>query len=377
LEKGFRIPESYQAALGVDRELRRGVTLEVNYVFNRGLHLWRESNVNAPRLPGGFSDLAAYLISRDFPNALDPTTNQRPITSTSNADVVRFNLSQTPTTTLKEGGKTVVVFGLNNPSTSSSAGGLRAALAAVRGLRPDPQLTQVEELQARGNSFYHGVNVQLHGRLAGVYLRAGYALSKLIDDGTVNTSSPLVAGDFSRERALSLLDARHRFALSGAYQLPRPLGAVNFSGILTASSARPFNIGVGTSDRNLDDVNTDRPNFSGDLSGIGWRKLGEPLDSALLAAFSLPTIGLVGNLPRNAGRGPATYALSLRASRVVSLGERRRLTPQVEVFNPLNSTVFSFGAEYVDFTPSNLSEFLAPVRTLKPRTMRLGLRFEF
>jgi hypothetical protein len=51
--------------------------------------------------------------------------------------------------------------------------------------------------------------------------------------------------------------------------------------------------------------------------------------------------------------------------------------PQIEVFNPFNSTIFSFGAEFVDFVPSSLGNFLAPARTLKPRTMRVGLRFEF
>jgi hypothetical protein len=38
----FRIPVSYQAALGVEHEVRRGMKLELNYVFNRGIHLVRE-----------------------------------------------------------------------------------------------------------------------------------------------------------------------------------------------------------------------------------------------------------------------------------------------------------------------------------------------
>jgi len=378
LSRDFRIPESYQAALGIERELGRGFKVEVNYVFNRGLHLWRESNANAARLPAGFRDFTAYLLSREFANALDPVTKQRPISSVGNSDFVRFNLSETSSQTIKEGNKSIVIFGLNNQSTSNSSSSIKAALAAIRELRPDPLLTQVEELQSRGNSFYHGVSFELQRRFtARGFLRAAYTLSKLIDDGIVNTSSPLVVGDFGRERSRSLLDARHRFALSGTYQFPAALGRIDLAGTLNVSSSTPFNLGANGNDRNLDDVNNDRPNFSGDLGAIGWRRPGSPLDTALAAAFSLPTIGTTGNLPRNAGRGPGQYTLNVRLSRIFQFGEHRRLTPQVEVFNPLNSTVFSFGAEFVDFAPSSLSDFLAPARTLKPRTMRVGVRFEF
>jgi hypothetical protein len=377
LSNDFRIPESYQASAGFERELARGFKIEVNYVFNRGLHLWREVNANAPRLPVGFSDFAAYLTSRDFDNQRDADGN-RPITATGNSDFVRFNLSAIPTQTLREGDKTIVVFGLNNPSTSNATAGIRSALAVLRGFRPDPNLTQIEELQSRGNSNYHGVSFETTRRLtARGFLRASYTLSKLMDDGVVNTSSPLVAGDFRREYSLSLLDARHRIAVSGYYQTPKSIGAVTLAGTLNVASGRPFNIGANGNDRNLDDVSNDRPNFSGNVDSIVWRKLESPLNQSLADAFTLPTIGTIGNLPRNVGRGPASYTLNLRLSRSYQLAESRKLEFQLETFNPLNSTVFSFGAEFVDFTPSSLGDFLVPPRTVKPRTMRLGVKLEF
>ncbi|MCI0663352.1 MAG: hypothetical protein L0220_19990, partial [Acidobacteria bacterium] len=378
LSKGFRIPESYQTSLGFEREVVRGFKIEINYVFNRGLHLWREINANAPRVPAGFPDLAEYLLSRDFENVRDPLTGQRPITSTGNADVVRFSLSQQSSQTMREGNRTVVVFGLNNPSTSNSSSGLRAALAAIRNLRPNPDLTQIEELQSRGKSHYHGMSFEAQTELRGRgFLRASYTLSKLIDDGVVNTSSPLVAGDFRRERSLSLLDARHRIAVSGNYLFPALLGRLNLSGTFNFSSSRPFSIGVNGNDRNLDDVNNDRPDFTGDLDKIIWRRLGEPLDQSLANGFSLPTIGTTGNLPRNAGRGPGAYSLNLRLSREFRFDERRRIEIQIEAFNPFNSTVFSFGSEFVDFIPSSQGDFLVPHRTVKARTMRVGLKVEF
>jgi hypothetical protein len=378
LSKDFRIPESYQASLGCEREIRRDAKIEVNYVFNRGLHLWRESNVNAPRLPAGYHDFSEYLISRDFDNRRDPVTGRRPITSTGAADVARFNLSREPSQVIRESQRTIVVFGLNNPSTSNLSGGLKAALAALNSLRPNPGLTQIEELQSRGNSYYHGASFEVQRRFAARgFLRASYTLSKLLDDGVVNTSSPLVVGDFRRERSLSLLDSRHRIAVSGSFQFPAVLGHVNLSGIFHLSSARPFNIGANGNDRNLDDVDNDRPNFTGDLGAINWRRPGASLSQQLTENFSLPAIGATGNLPRNAGRGPGSYTLNLRLARPFHLGEHGKVEIQIEAFNPFNSTVFNFGAEFVDFTPTGLSDFLIPHRTFRPRSMRIGLKMEF
>jgi hypothetical protein len=378
LEPSIRLPESQQSSLGFEFEIGRGMKIEANYVFNRGAHLWREVNINAPRLPVGFASFSELLRSRDFDNRLDPLTGTRPITTTGNADIVRFNLSQTPSQTAQEGGKRIVIFGLAQLSTSNTTSARRAALAVIRPWRPDPSLEQVEELQARGSSFYHGLSVAVGGKIAADgFLRASYTLSRLIDDGVVNTSSPLIPDDFQRERAPSLLDARHRINLSGQAILPVRVGRLIVAGTYQLISPRPFSIGIGGNDRNLDDVNNDRPNFHGQPGEIGWRYPGAALDPSLLGAFSLPLIGESGNLPRNAGRGPWQQTLNLRLSRLVRINERVRLTPLIEAFNPLNATQFSFGAEFVDYTPNNLGEFLVPGRTVKPRTVRIGIRIEF
>src|SRR5215813_1367534 len=378
LSDNFRIPESYQASLGLEREVARGFKVEVNYVFNRALHLWREINANAPRLPAGFRDFTEYLLSRDFDNSRNPATGQRPITATGNADVARFSLSRTPSETITEGGKRIVIIGLNNPSTANNSIGRAGALAALRNLRPNPAVTQIEELQSRGNSYYHGVSVEAQRRLnERGFMRASYTLSRLIDDGVVNTSSPLVVGDFRRERALSLQDARHRVAISCGAVFPRWLARLSLSGAFNYSSSLPFSIGVRGADRNLDDVNNDRPNFTGDLDRIVWRRPGQPLDPTLVAGFSLPTIGTAGNLPRNAGRGPARYTLNLRLAREFKFSESRKAEIQIEAFNPFNATIFSFGSEFIDFGPTGLGDFLTPRRTVKPRTMRVGLKFDF
>ncbi len=396
LDPLLRIPESYQANVGVERELRRGLVFEANYTFNRGLHLWREFNANAPRLPSGYTDFTAYLLSRDFPNFRD-STGARPLYNTQTAgDLVRFSLAPpSPTGTdavvrLLEFGVPVSVFNLNSVSSTTAQG---AALAALAPLRPDPSRTQVEQLVSAGNSFYHGLTLEARERLrarGGLALsfRAAYTLSRLTDDGVVNTSSALVAGDFRRERARSLLDRRHRFALSGTLDLPRRALGLQLAAILRAASGAPFNVSLGGADRNLDDVSNDRPSFAGDPDSIRWHRPGTSGDAALLSAFTLPAIGRTGNLARNAGRGPGLFALDLNVTRDFRLSERARLRPTIEIDNLLNTTVFTFGAEFIDFratradaTPAQrqaaLDSFLAPTRTLRPRGIRAGVRFDF
>jgi hypothetical protein len=54
----------------------------------------------------------------------------------------------------------------------------------------------------------------------------------------------------------------------------------------------------------------------------------------------------------------------------------------------LNKTVFTFGAEFVNFnalrpgaSPAQkqafIDAFLVPTRTMRPRTLRVGVRFDF
>ncbi|MEJ7578382.1 MAG: TonB-dependent receptor, partial [Pyrinomonadaceae bacterium] len=394
LSEDLRIPESYQFNVGFEREINRSFVVEANYTFNRGIHLFREFNANAPVLPAVYDDFAEYLLAHDFANFRD-ATGTRPLYNVSTAgELVRFTNvgAANPDTVLRtiEQGVPVSVFNLS----SFSSNAISAALAALDELRPDPTRGEIEQLASIGNSFYHGLTVEARRRFArldsglGFSFRLAYTLSRLIDDGIVNTSDALVPGDFRRERARSLLDRRHRFVFSGTFDTPRTLGALRFSPILRLASGAPFNISIGGVDRNLDDVSNDRPVFTGDLGLLRDRRPGDPIDPALLAAFSLPTIGSTGDLPRNAGLGPGLFLFDLSVTREFRLNERTRLRPVVEINNVLNKTVFTFGAEFINFnalrataTPAQqqafLDSFLVPTRTLRPRSIRLGLRLDF
>ena len=380
LDPSLRIPESYQLNAGVERDLGHGYAVETNFTFTRGIHLWREFNANAPVLPNGYQNFTEFLASRDFANFANTLTAVRPLHNAGNAgELVRFlHAGLNPenpnaVTRVIEFGVPVSVMNLN--STSSTM--LNAALAAINHLRPDPGRGEIEQLVSVGNSFYRAVSVELRKRFDHQFtFRAGYTLSRLIDDGVVNTSDALVPGDFRAERARSLLDRRHRFVLSGSFNLPRYVGGLTLSPIWRVASGAPFNISLGGSDRNLDDVSNDRPNYSGDLRLLKWRKPGEPLNPALLEAFSLPPLGQSGNLPRNAGRGPGLFVFDLNVTREFQL-KSTRIRLSVEFDNVLNKTVFSFGSEFINFASGSNDSFLLATRTGRPRQLQLGLRMEF
>lgn len=397
LDPALRIPESYQTNVGLERDLGHGLVFETNYTFNRGLHLWREFNANAPRLPAGFKNFSEYLGSRDFVNFRSSPFGIRPLYNVSTAgDLVRFVFRPSdpanPNAIVRvtEFGVPISLINLNSFTSSTS---VEVALAALNALRPDPARADIQQLISAGNSFYHGLTFELRKRFKqtknfSFSFHGAYTLSHLTDDGIVNTSDALVAGDFFGERARSLLDRRHRFVFSGTFDTPRFLGKLRFSPVLRLTSGAPFNISIGGADRNLDDVGNDRPIFTGDPRLLHWRSPGDPIDPSILNLFALPTIGQTGNLPRNAGQGPGQFFLDLNVTREFRLSEKMRLRPTVEFDNVLNKTVFSFGSEFIDFnafaptaTPEQrqafLDSFLVTTRTLRPRQVRLGIRFDF
>lgn len=375
LDPTIKIPESYQFNLGYETEIGKSFVFEANFTYNRTARLWREKNTNAPVIPTGFSDLADYLV-----NGI----------TTGNTRFEFAGVDAGPSRT--DGAVRYWNLDYQDDTTATQSPYGQANIIA-NSLRPNPNLGQTEQVGSLGNSWYRGLVLELRRRYRrighgfGASLRLAYTLSYLEDDGIVNTSSAQVQGDFASERSRSLLDRRHRIVLSGLFDTPKWMGGLRFSPIFRFGSSAPFNLSNGGSaadDRNLDDVNTDRPNFSGNLADLTWRRFTDPINTNVINAITLAPIGRAGNLPRNAGKGPRQWIFDLNVSRQFRIGERVRIRPQVEFDNILNMTVFSFGSEFIDASliandpsPEDLSEFLVPTRAYRPRQIRFGIRVDF
>jgi hypothetical protein len=396
----LKIPESYQFNIGFEREVFKNFVFEANYTWNKTVHLWGESNPNAPnlaiansRLGSHYSDWTGYLDANNFVSGnttfnfyLGPTND--PVGTS--AGVAGVN--GCPST----GTCTMVNLNTINPSTAATAP-LTLALLAVDQFRPRyPNLNQQELLASDRNSFYQGLVLEFRSRyrrfgkgFSGNF-RAVYTLSKLMDDGLNNTSDAEQNGNFGREWSRALQDRRHRFALTGTLELPNWLGKLKLSPLFRFGTSAPFNISYSGLDRNLDDVSNDRPNFAGPTSVIRSRTPGSAVPTALLQQFSLPPIGAIGgSLPRNAGNGPSFYIFDMNFTREFRIGERFRIRPNAEVGNILNTSVLSFGSGFIDYstfgaTNANQAsrmtferDFLVPQRAYRPREIRIGLRVDF
>ncbi|MBK6586768.1 MAG: TonB-dependent receptor [Acidobacteria bacterium] len=409
VEANLKIPESYQFNIGFEREIIKGWVFEANYTWNKTVHLWRDYNPNVPRLPSGYADWTAYLVAN--PYTLAPGRQYTFYLGTNTAD--GSGLHTTPNGTTVCGTTTPNCYvNLNTINTSSTApavavpgqnnaatgGPIGIALAAIASFRPDQTVQETSRIGSIGNAFYQGLILELRSRYRklgygfGASFRMAYTLSSTKDDGLNNTSNAEINGDFSREWARNLQDRRHRFALSGTFDTPWWFGKLKFSPLFRFGTSAPFNLGAGGTDRNLDDVSTDRLIYNGDLSEIKTRNPGSPVPDALISKFSLQPIGAKGgNLPRNSGTGPSFYTFDLSVSREFKLKERFKFRPVIEFGNILNAAVFSYGSEFIDFTalrndpngtPTSAQllarqNFLVPTRTYRQRQIRAGIRFDF
>ncbi len=404
VEANLKIPESYQFNIGFEREIAKGFVFEANYTVNKTVHLWRDSNPNAPRLPAGFADFTAYLLANPyvFTNSNGTTrTYNFALGAATDGSGVGAGCSFTATSSCiinlntTSGTSTAPSTAVAGSSANATGTPIGIALAAIARFRPDQTVEETSRIGSRGNAFYQGLILEIRSRYRklgygfGTAMRFNYTLSSTKDDGLNNTANAEIDGDFSREWARNLQDRRHRFALSGTFDMPWWLGKLKFSPLFRYGSSAPFNLSGGGSDRNLDDVSTDRLNFSGNLKNLKYREPGSPFSEAFAAQFSLQPIGAKsGNLPRNAGLGPSFYTFDLSVTREWKLGEKTRLRPVIQFDNILNASVFNFGAEFINFVGLSgtataaqrqafQDTFLVPTRTYRQRQIRLGLRFDF
>lgn len=406
ISSDIQIPQSYQMNLGFEREIAKGLVFETNLTFNRTVRLWRETNPNAPVLPAGVADLNndGRITYTDYLLGINTGTNRFFVGDP--AETGGTHALTQASTTACTASTTLCYVNVNTPTTTSPSGGCASstpntaycrAFAALDPLRPlfsSVGETQLEQVSSIGNSRYIGAIFELRKRMSdlGYGFRASwrldYTLSRLMDDGIVNTSDPTIPGDFSNDWSRSLADRTHRIGFTATFDTPSWFGKLRFSPLVRYGSSAPFNLGAGGLDRNLDDISNDRPNYVGNVNGIRWRVYqSSAFPEDIKSRLSLAPLGTAGTLPRNAGRGPSLFQFNLSVTREWKLGERVRLRPSIEFTNPLNIRVFSFGSNFIDFqnldsaNPATRQDardaFLAPTRTFLPRRIRVGLRLDF
>lgn len=360
--------------LGIQREIRRGLTLEANYVGTSGNHLTRAENVN--RIPGGL-----------LPEGTCVTDN-----------LGRLLCSQRDTR-LNQYGKYNNFVGRLNPNY----GTLRA-------------------WRDSANSGYNSFQFSLRGKLhSGLRLSVNYTFSHSIDTGSswhniATSANGFAAGAgfptdptlLSLDRGNSDYDVRHRLTLDYIWELPffnhrqgvahAVLAGWQLNGIWAFQSGAhwtpydprrfrgfeelaPGACEAGTfdarmcqsvgADYNLDGVPNDRPNATADHVNATFAQWASGFN---LPAnfFSQPCLACVGNLGRNTFVGPGFWSGDVSIFKNFKLAEPFRLQFRAEAFNVFNHTNFQIGHNAI-----NDPAFGQAGGTADPRNLQFAIKLTF
>ena len=219
----YETPTTYQASFGVQRDLGRGFSLELSYLWTRGLHITRNRDLNQFRITGFNPTFGVPCFVR-FPTAVAT-------------------------------------------SATSCLGGASDFINPLR--------LQDNIYESTANSFYNAGTVSLQRRFANNFsINIHYTFSKSIDEVTDFNSdwsaqNPL---NLRQDRALSAFDQRHRAVFSGVFSSPfknRMLANWTFAPIFVAQSGRPFNLLLGIDVNNDGRSQSDRPFDAPRNSGVG------------------------------------------------------------------------------------------------------------
>ncbi|HEY3928759.1 MAG TPA: TonB-dependent receptor [Candidatus Koribacter sp.] len=342
VDKNIKTPYSLSWNVNLEQQLTQNMALQIAYVGNHGVKLYSIRNINQNQW---YYDWTANGMGDPY----DDTDGQsgRPFT---------------------------------NP--------------ALCGNNCFPYLADVEMLQNKDSSIYHGLQVTLRQHsYKGIDFVAGYTWAHSIDQYGSNRSYDWEdPNNGLLERGDASSDIRHRFTLAFTYQVPKfehydkALGGWTFNTILNFETGRPIDLYDGDSAFSGAYTGNDRWNIYGDPSNLKWGLAGIPFipkyddNGNVSAAWTktcapyapglLPGIdpgtdypttsdyaggcyaqngtvlvpaqwGQFGNMRRNMFRGPGYQNVDMSLAKAFKLNERFSLQLRGEFFNIFNHTNFA------------------------------------
>ena len=359
-------PATYDTwTISAEREVRQGMTIELNYNGSRGTHLQA--------------------------NLLNP--NQVPL-SVVNDLIARFGTAQAIALLNSQiTSSTAVAAGITPPYPSFTNPNVQTNRSVAQALRPFPQYQTINLTASGGDktgrSMYHAGIVKLTQRTHnGLTFQGSYVFSRLMTDADsfAGSGGAMDAAQPELEYSIGALDQTHIIKLSTVYELPfgegrrwlttgvvsKVLGGWRIAAVQNYSSGTP--IGV-TTNAPLPIFNgTNRPNVTGEP----WRAPTagnefDPLVDSFLnrAAFAQP-VGTLGNAPRRNGdvRRFWSKGENISLAKTVTLSGQMRLDIRAEVFNLFNRVIW--GAPETNLNSSNFG--VIDSQGNSPRQMQFGVK---
>jgi hypothetical protein len=336
----FRPPESWQWNVTISRELMKNTVLEASYVGNHGLHLWRSGLHYNDVVPS-----ARLAIAKAIRN--------------------------------------------NEPTAD-----LTAANAIYKGLGP------ITGDESSGDSRYNALQLWLNRRFSNrLAFQASYTWAHAITNVPLTsfTAGTSDLFNYDLDRGDADLDRRQMFVANAVYDLPsfqkwgsvakNVLGGWQFNTIFSFLGGTPIEVLSGANTAGLGNGGNQRPDL---VSGVPiYLKTGDRRQFLNPAAFSLPGVGLFGNLGRGSVRGPSTTNIDFSVNKNWRFRERYGVQFRAEMFNAFNHA--NFGSNEVDAnlnlvqnkndanfgksTNSDFGKINAPYRG--PREIQFGFKFSF
>lgn len=234
IDPNSRIPYSEQASIEIDRQIGKGLTINLGYLWVAAHHLIRGNNLNVG-CPVGTSKPG------------NPASAQCLL----NPNGTIGSCQGTPTR----------LFG--KPYFSNAIAGAEF-----------PEAGLIDYNDGVANASNNALTLQVTERMGKYFsLSANYTYSHTIDDGTFVTYVSLPQNQFSNadEKASSNQDVRQRFVANFTANTPDRgfLRNFEFSGIITGQSGRPFTLFVGADSNGDTNPVTDRVGTAGRNTYIG------------------------------------------------------------------------------------------------------------
>lgn len=218
----------------------------------------------------------------------------------------------------------------------------------------NPSFSTISMAQTTSNSIYHGGTLLVRRQFsAGFLLQANYTYGKVLTDAETEQGTTAFYDVYNRrlDRAVASFDVPQRMSFATVWEMPflkncrsvvcKVAGGWQLSGYGVFEGGRPMNVTIGGSypsgDYNADNTGGDRPNApAATVKRSGFTKEEFLVGIFTVADFPRPSGGTVGNLARNAFRGPGFARVDFALAKNFPLRESASLSVRLEGFNAFN-----------------------------------------
>lgn len=357
------VPYTQLWGFGIEHEVFRNWKLDVNYVGNHAVGMWRGQDLNQVEIRNnGF--LQAFQVAQRNLAATGNFLNGESL----GALAPLFRLVPTSQNTVIQQGQAAALA--NFIDTTTLLTGRRGGLLERAGLSDNffRLNTQVDDLTIAGNrshSTWNALKLGLTKRLdKGMYFQFNYTFSRGFTDAIPEQDLGLDYRDNANmrlDKSLNPLNSTHVVQANGIWELPfgkgkwlgnqaggllnALIGGWQVNGLYNFASGRPLAFSTGRF--NLSQTVASTPDFAGDFSSLSGIARGNQilfLTPAEVAAFRNPAAGSTGGMPRNSRfMGPSFFTLDASVFKQFSLAPIREgmaLQFRAEFFNVLNQVAF-------------------------------------